>query len=137
VVPDVVTRITTFLMFEGNADKAIDFYVSVFKDSRITSIERFGPGQPGIEGTVRRATFILSGKVFMAFDSPVKHKFTFTPAISLFVDCDSEAEVAELAAKLAQDGQILMPLDEYPFSRKFAWVADRFGVSWQLHLSST
>jgi predicted 3-demethylubiquinone-9 3-methyltransferase (glyoxalase superfamily) len=80
-----------------------------------------------------RATFAINGQIFMCVDSPVKHGFTFTPAMSLFVDCADEAEIGRLFAKLSEGGQILMPLDKYPFSRKFGWLSDRFGVSWQLN----
>jgi predicted 3-demethylubiquinone-9 3-methyltransferase (glyoxalase superfamily) len=67
-------------------------------------------------------------------DSPVKHAFTFTPSISLFVDCESEAEIDDLFSKLSAGGQVLMPLDNYGFSTRFGWVKDRFGPSWQLNL---
>ena len=80
-----------------------------------------------------RAVFSLGGREFMAIDSPVEHDFTFTPAMSLFVDCDSEDEVDALAGALGEGGQVLMPVGEYGFSRRFGWVTDRFGVSWQLN----
>jgi predicted 3-demethylubiquinone-9 3-methyltransferase (glyoxalase superfamily) len=70
----------------------------------------------------------------MCVDSPVQHGFTFTPAMSLFVDCDGEEEIDRLFAGLSGDGQILMPLGPYPFSRRFGWLSDKFGVSWQLNL---
>lgn len=63
--------------------------------------------------------------------------FTFTPAIALYVTCDTEAEINRLFEKLSQDGAVLMPLAEYPFSEKFAWVEDRFGVSWQLNVAKS
>lgn len=128
------TRITTFLMFEGKAEEAMTFYVSLFDNSEITSIIRYGPDEAGPEGTVMRATFSLNGRPFMCIDSPIKHGFSFTPAISLFVTCNNEAEIDRLFEKLSEGGQVLMPLGEYPFSRKYCWVNDRFGVSWQLSL---
>jgi len=70
----------------------------------------------------------------MAFDSPAPHNFTFTPAISLFVTCETEEELGRLYAALLEDGEVAMPLGEYGFSRRFGWVVDRFGVSWQLNL---
>ena len=70
----------------------------------------------------------------MAIDSPVKHDFTFTAAISIFVDCESEAELKSAFEKLSKDGKVFMELGDYGFSNQFAWVADRFGVSWQLNL---
>ena len=130
----MASKITTFLMFEGKAEEAMTFYVSLFKNSGITSIKRYGAGDAGAEGSVMQATFTLNGEDFMCIDSPVKHAFTFTPATSLFVDCESEDEVGELFAKLGAGGHVLMPLGTYPFSRKFAWIADRYGVSWQLNL---
>ena len=81
-----------------------------------------------------RAKFSLNGRELMCIDSPVKHEFSFTPAISLFVDCASEEELDRIFDRLAEGGQILMPLDRYPFSRKFGWLADKYGVSWQLNL---
>jgi predicted 3-demethylubiquinone-9 3-methyltransferase (glyoxalase superfamily) len=124
--------ITTFLMFEGEAEEAMNFYVSLFPDSRITSITRYGPEGPGKEGSVYFATFTLNGKTYMAIDS-YGHPFTFTPSISLFVQCDTAEELGELFHTLSEGGEVLMPLDQYPFSERFAWVNDRFGVSWQLN----
>jgi predicted 3-demethylubiquinone-9 3-methyltransferase (glyoxalase superfamily) len=127
-------KIKTFLMFEGKAEEAMNFYVSLFSDAAITSISRYGAGEAGAEGSVMQATFAVNGQTFMCIDSPVKHGFTFTPAMSLFVDCGSENEIDELFSKLSEGGQVLMPLDKYPFSPRFGWVADRFGVSWQLNM---
>jgi predicted 3-demethylubiquinone-9 3-methyltransferase (glyoxalase superfamily) len=127
-------KITTFLMFGGNAEEAMNFYISLFKDSSVTSIRRYGAGEGGAEGSVMHAIFSLDGQQLMCIDSNVKHDFTFTPAISLFVNCETDEEIGELFAALSQGGQVLMPLDAYPFSKKFAWVADKYGVSWQLNL---
>ena len=130
------TMVSTFLMFEGKkAEEAMTFYVSLFKDASVTSIRRYGPGEGGTEGSVMQATFSLNGQQFRCFDSSVKHGFTFTPAMSIFVDSASETEIDALFAKLSEGGQVLMPLGEYPFSRKFGWLADRYGVSWQLCLT--
>jgi predicted 3-demethylubiquinone-9 3-methyltransferase (glyoxalase superfamily) len=70
----------------------------------------------------------------MFFDSPVTHAFTFTPAISLFVNCDSEEEITFLYEKLSEKGTVMMEFNTYPFAKKFAWLADKYGVSWQLSL---
>lgn len=128
-------KVTTFLMFEGRAEEAMNFYTSLFPDSAILDISRYGAEGPGAEGSVIHATFTLAGQELMAIDSFVKHEFTFTPAISLYITCRSEDEIDELYAKLSEGGGVLMPLDAYPFSPKFGWVNDRFGVSWQLTLS--
>jgi predicted 3-demethylubiquinone-9 3-methyltransferase (glyoxalase superfamily) len=124
-----------FLMFEGRAEEAMDLYVSLFPDSGILSIERYGPGGPGKEGTVVKASFSVAGQTVMCIDSHVSHAFTFTPASSLFVECEDEAELERAYAVLIEGGQALMPLGDYGFSRRFGWVNDRFGVSWQLNLS--
>jgi predicted 3-demethylubiquinone-9 3-methyltransferase (glyoxalase superfamily) len=120
-------------MFDGRCEAAMNFYVSLFKDAAVTGIRRYGKEGPGAEGSVRQATFAVAGQTFMCVDSPVKHDFTFTPAMSLFVDCADEAEIDELFAKLSDGGRIFMPLNSYPFSRKFGWLSDKYGVSWQLN----
>ncbi len=128
--------ITPFLMFEGRAEEAINLYTSLFERSEIVSLTRYGPNEAGDEGSVMHATFTLNGQAFMCIDSNVHHAFTFTPSLSLYVRCDSEDEIDRLFTGLSEGGQVLMPLAEYPFSRKFGWVADRLGVSWQLTLES-
>jgi predicted 3-demethylubiquinone-9 3-methyltransferase (glyoxalase superfamily) len=127
-------KITTFLMFEGKAEEAMNYYVSAFDQAEIVSIRRFGANEVGTEGTVARATFSLHGQMFMCIDSYVKHNFTFTSSISLYVTCASEEEIDRLFEKLSQGGSVAMPLATYPFSEKFAWITDKFGVSWQLSL---
>ena len=112
----------------------MSFYVSIFPDSSVISLSRYGPDEAGKEGTVMRAVFSLAGQAVMCIDSPVKHDFTFTPAMSLFVDCIEDAQIEELFAELSAGGQVMMPLGNYGFSRKFGWASDRFGVSWQLNL---
>lgn len=129
--------ITPFLMFEGQAEAAMSFYVSLFERSEILSLTRYGPNEAGAEGSVMHAVFSLNGREFMCIDSNVRHEFTFTPAMSLYVNCKSEAEIDRLYEALSSDGKVLMPLDAYLFSKKFAWIADRFGVSWQLNLASS
>jgi predicted 3-demethylubiquinone-9 3-methyltransferase (glyoxalase superfamily) len=125
-------KIRTFLMFEGKAEEAMRFYVSLFEGARIVDIKHYGSEGPGKPGSVYQATVDLAGHQLMFIDSPVKHAFGFTPSISLFVTCESEAEIDKLAASLGKGGVALMPLDKYPFAAKFTWVNDRFGVSWQL-----
>lgn len=80
------------------------------------------------------ASFTLKGQLFMCIDSSTRHNFTFTPAISLFVTCDTEDEINRVFAKLSQDGAVLMPLMATPVSEKFGWIQDKYGVSWQLNL---
>ncbi|TXK72248.1 VOC family protein [Paenibacillus sp. N3.4] len=127
-------KIATFLMFDGQADEAMNLYTSLFDQSEIISIRRYGANEAGAEGTVLQARFSINGQVFMCVDSNAKHGFTFTPAISLYVTCETEEEINKVYEGLSQDGSVLMPLATYPFSDKFGWVQDKFGVSWQLNL---
>lgn len=110
------------------------FYVSLFSRSEVKSIERYGSGGPGADGTVKRADFTLAGQDVICIDSPVKHGFSFTPSMSLFIECEDEAELVRVFGQLAVGGAVLMPVGNYGFSRKFGWVNDRYGVSWQLNL---
>jgi predicted 3-demethylubiquinone-9 3-methyltransferase (glyoxalase superfamily) len=130
-------RIATCLMFVGDqcgrAEEAMDLYVSLFDDSRVLDVERFGAGEQ--ESGVKHARFVLAGREHIAMDSGGAHPFTFTPAMSLFVDCDSERRLEEAFTELSDRGTVLMALQAYPFSAKFGWLADRFGVSWQLNLA--
>ena len=121
-------------MFEGRAEEAMNFYISLFEDGKIDDIRRYGANQPGKERSVMLARFTVGGQTITCIDSAVSHGFTFTPAFSLFVDCESEDQIAKLTSALSENGNTYMPLDNYGFSRKFAWVSDRFGVSWQLNL---
>ncbi|RKP47995.1 VOC family protein [Cohnella endophytica] len=128
-------KIKTFLMFSGQAEEAMNLYVSLFDRSEILSLLRHGANGAGEEGTVQLARFSLNGQTFMCIDSNFKHAFTFTPAISLYVNCDSEEEIDRVFGRLSEGGSVLMPLAEYPFSKKFGWVADKYGVTWQLSLN--
>ncbi len=127
-------RVRPFLMFEGKAEEAMTFYVSLFPDGKIVDIVRYGPGLAAAEGSVKLASFTVGGQTVMCIDSPPKHGFTFTPAFSLFVDCESEEDIRRLSSALGEGGAALMPLGAYGFSRQFAWLNDRYGVSWQLNL---
>lgn len=128
-------KVTPFLMFQnGKAEEAMNYYTSLIEDSKIINIIRYGVNETGEEGTVMHATFSLKGQEFMCIDSNVKHEFTFTPSFSIYISCDSEEEIDHLYEQLLKDGQALMPLDNYGFSKKFGWINDGFGVSWQLDL---
>jgi predicted 3-demethylubiquinone-9 3-methyltransferase (glyoxalase superfamily) len=129
------TKIQPFLMFEGKAEEAMNFYVSLFPGARVLGIIRYGPDGPGGEGSVMKASFRIGSQTIMCTDSFVKHNFSFTPAFSLFVECESEVEIRRLYDELGAGGTALMPIASYGFSRMFGWVNDRFGVSWQLNLA--
>jgi predicted 3-demethylubiquinone-9 3-methyltransferase (glyoxalase superfamily) len=133
-------KTTTFLMFVGDkagkAEEAMRFYTSLFMDSEIKSMTKYqADEQGGKKGMVKHAVFKLQGQEYMAIDSTAPHQFTFTPSISIFIQCEDEAEIDDLYKKLSQAGRELMPLDNYGFSRKFGWVNDRYGVSWQITCS--
>lgn len=125
---------TALLTFDGRALEAMRFYVSIFPEAVITSLAKYGKGGPGKEGSVLRAVFRLNGQDFMAIDSPVKREAGFTPAVSMYVACESETEIDLLYKRLLEGGGPLMPLENYGFSRKFGWLTDKFGLSWQLNL---
>jgi predicted 3-demethylubiquinone-9 3-methyltransferase (glyoxalase superfamily) len=130
-----MSKVTPFLMFQdGKAEEAMNFYTSLLADSHITNIVRYGANQSGDEGTVMQATFTLKGQEFMCIDSNIKHQFTFTPSFSIYVTCDTEEELDNLYEKLMDGGMALMPIGNYGFSKKFGWLNDRFGVSWQVNL---
>lgn len=129
------SKVTPFLMFTGRAEEALTFYAGLFDDAAFEVIERYGPEGPGAEGSVMHARLRIGDQAFMAFDSPPVHAFDFTPSLSLFVSCESEEEIDRLFAGLSEGGFVMMPLStEYGFSAKYAWLSDRFGVSWQLSL---
>jgi len=126
-------QVVPMLMFEGRAEEAMRFYIELF-GGEVLDVSRYGPEGPGVEGSIVKATFRIRDLDLMCIDSPVKHQFGFTPAVSLFVTCTSEADLRRLAEALLEGGAALMPLDNYGSSTLFTWVNDRFGVSWQLNL---
>jgi predicted 3-demethylubiquinone-9 3-methyltransferase (glyoxalase superfamily) len=129
-----MSTVTPFLMFEGSAGDALQLYSTVFTDCRIESISRYEEGEGGPPGTVRMASLTIGGQRLMCFDSPIAHGFTFTPSFSLYVECESEEEIDRVHAALSEEGTVMMPLAEYPFSPRYSWLSDRYGVSWQLTL---
>ncbi len=124
-------RASTYLMFQGKCEKAITAYCAAFEDGQITSMERYTKGEQGPEGSVKLATFTLAGASFMAIDSPVKQDIAFTPAMSIFIECDTDDMARKLTANLSKGGKVLMPLQRYPFADLFSWIEDRYGVNWQ------
>ncbi|ABL72580.1 MULTISPECIES: VOC family protein [Paracoccus] len=131
-----MTAMQPFLMFQGgHAEQAMALYVSLFDDGEVLDVTRWQKDEPGAEGSIKLARFTAAGQSVLASDSPVKHAFDFTPSWSFFVDCASGEEQERLFAALSEGGEVLMPPGDYGFSKRFAWVADRFGVSWQLNLA--
>ena len=128
----MAANIRTHIMFDGTAEEAMNYYVSLFPNSIVLDAQHYEEGES--KGKLYQGVFTLAGREFMCIDTPIKHDFGITPAISIFVDCDSASEQEGLLEALSTDGEVFMPLDDYGFSRRFAWVQDRFGVSWQLNL---
>lgn len=127
-------QITTFLTFQkNNAEQAMNFYVNLFNNSKVIDIQRYGENGPGKEGTIVKAIFELNGKQFICSDSFIQHDWTFTPAVSSWVECKTKEELERLYKNLSENGEVKMPLDNYGFSKQFAFVEDRFGLSWQLN----
>ena len=113
-------KITPFLWFDDQAEEAAEFYTSIFKNSKIGTISRFGEEGPGAPGSVMTVTFQIEGQEFTALNGGPH--FNFTPAISFFVNCETQAEVDELWEKLSAGGE----------EEQCGWLKDRYGVSWQI-----
>jgi predicted 3-demethylubiquinone-9 3-methyltransferase (glyoxalase superfamily) len=113
-------KITPFLWFDGNAEEAANFYISIFKNSKMGKISRYGDAGPGPKGSVMSVTFQIEGQEFYALNGGPQ--FKFTPAISFFVNCETQGEVDELWEKLSAGGR----------TDRCGWLQDKFGVSWQI-----
>ena len=113
-------KITPFLWFDGKAEEAAKFYVSVFRNSKLGRVTRYGDAGPGPKGTVMTVTFEIEGQQFIALNGGAQ--FTFSPAISFFVDCKSQQEVDALWEKLSAGGE----------QQVCGWLKDKYGVSWQI-----
>ena len=127
-----MVKATPFLMFQGQAQGALALYRETFPDFEQIVLQEHPPGP--LAGQVAMARIRIGGQEIMLNDSPPVHAFTFTPSSSIFVDCDDEAQLRDLAVKLSDGGGVMMEVDNYGFSTLFTWVADKFGVSWQLNL---
>ncbi len=125
-------KATPFLMFQGDCKNALALYREAFPDYEELLLQEHAAGAQA--GQVAMARIRVGGLEIMLYDSPPVHAFTFTPSTSTFIDCDDEAQLRALAEKLGEGGGVMMPADNYGFSRLFTWIADRFGVSWQLNL---
>lgn len=113
-------KITPFLWFDGKAEEAMNFYVSIFKNSKVGEITRYGDAGPGPKGSVMSTTFELDGEQFYALNGGPQ--FTFSPAISFFVNCETQEEIDELWEKLSEGGG----------THQCGWLHDKFGVTWQI-----
>lgn len=124
--------ITPFLWFDGKAEEAAKLYTSLFNNSKIISMKHWEEGSPFPKEQIMACVFELHGQRFHAFDAGPLFKFNAT--VSFFVVCETESEINKLWDGLIQDGKAMMPLDKYPWSERYGWVQDRFGISWQLML---
>jgi predicted 3-demethylubiquinone-9 3-methyltransferase (glyoxalase superfamily) len=113
-------KITPFLWFDNNLEEAMNLYVSLFKNSKIVSVTRYGDAGPGPKGTVMSATFELDGQRFLALNGGPH--YSFSPAISMFVNCETQDEIDELWEKLSAGGE----------KSRCGWLKDKFGMSWQI-----
>jgi predicted 3-demethylubiquinone-9 3-methyltransferase (glyoxalase superfamily) len=113
-------KITPFLWFNDQAEEAMNFYVSIFKNSKVLGVSRYGEGAPGLAGTVMTASFELEGQEFTALNGGPQ--FPFTEAVSFYVHCKTQQEVDELWEKLTAGGE----------ESQCGWLKDKFGVSWQI-----
>ncbi len=131
-------KINPFLWFDDNAEEAVNFYTSVFKDSKVKASTKYNEESAKASGrpkdSVMTVSFDLYGQSFVAINGGPA--FKLNPSISFFVNCKTEKEVEELWNKLSDGGKILMALDKYPFSEKYGWLEDKFGVSWQIIIFS-
>lgn len=132
-------KIASFLWFDNNAEEAMNFYISCFKKSKIISKSYYNEesakasGQP--KDSLMAASFTLNGQEFMVLNGgPV---FQFNPSISFFVNCETEQQTDELWNKFLDGGTVLMEFKAYPFSKKYGWIHDKFGLSWQLNFTET
>ena len=128
-------KIAPFLLFDGQAESAMNFYVSIFPNSKVSIIE-YHQKKTDLDSKacILRASFLLNGQKFMCGDNLEKHDFTFTKSLSFYINIASVSELRSVFTKLSENGKILMPIDNYGFSKCYAWVQDKFGVSWQLNV---
>jgi len=113
-------KITPFLWFDGKAEEAMNFYVSIFKSSKIANVVRYGEAGPGPKGTVMTATFQLDGQEFIALNGGPQ--FKFTEAVSFWVSCETQEEIDDMWEKLSAGGE----------KGRCGWLKDRYGLSWQI-----
>jgi len=133
----------TFLTFVGDncgkAEEAINFYTSIFPNSEVKKVTKFREGEPGgAPDLIKFGVFTLNATEYIVSENNYNHAWSFSPGVSIFVECTSVDEIDNLFAELSSNGgKIMMPLDDYDaygFSKKFGWCEDKYGVSWQLNL---
>ncbi|CAI1696950.1 3-demethylubiquinone-9 3-methyltransferase [Serratia quinivorans] len=128
-----MSKVSTFVMFQGQAQQAIDLYSELFAGFKVQQVQHYDDSNDG-PLRIRQAFIDFDRQNLVFTDSPISHDFSFTPAISLFVNLANEAELDRVFTRLAEGGKVLMPIDDYGFSARFGWLNDRFGLSWQLNV---
>ena len=128
-------KIVPFLWFNGNAEEAMNFYIPIFKNSKVLNVTRYLEDGPGLKETVMTTTFRIEGHTFYALNAG--NEFTFSPSNSFYVSCKTLPEIKRLWEKLSEGGSVMMELNKYPFSERYGWLQDKFGVSWQLILAES
>ena len=126
-------KVINFLLFNGIAEEAILFYTSLFRDSANSSIACYDDPATELSGKIRHCLFVPKVQEFLGMDNSSKPGYAFTPAVSFLVRCEEEEEVNIYFEAISKGGKIYMPLGSYPFCKKFGWVEDKYGLSWQLH----
>ncbi|MGX7244190.1 VOC family protein [Enterococcus quebecensis] len=130
-----MTKFSPCLWFDGKVEEAAEFYVDAFEQSKINAIDYYVDSEHQPKGSVLTITTTLAGQeVILLNGGP---EFNFTPAISLFVECETETQINKLWETLSHNGKVLMEFGSYPFGEKYGWLEDQYGVSWQLILSRT
>lgn len=127
-------HVATYLLFQGDAEAALNLYKQTFRDIEVNQIHRYPSDSGEMAGKLLPTRVRIGDHQLMLADTPNPHEFTFTPSTSIYINFESEEELIEVHDMLCDGGDVLMPLDDYGFSEQYAWINDPYGVSWQLNL---
>lgn len=127
-----IDSVVPFLTFQGQAAQALELYVDAFPAAKVTGKVLYGKNENAVEGALKQAILNIGDTRIRLFDGPMAPGFHFSSAMSLLVEINYKSTLDTVAEKLGAKGKVMMPLDEYPFAERFTWLADRFGVNWQL-----
>ena len=127
-------QFATYLLFQGEAEEAFHYYQRVFPEAEALAINRYPADAGEMAGKLLPTRLTIAGYTLMLADSPNPNEFSFTPSTSIYINFEDEDELMDVHDHLVAGGDVFMPLDDYGFSQQFAWIQDKFGVSWQLNL---